>query len=42
MEKGYTALAQLLNCHSDEIAIVTSATAAWYQVGSTVTQMDLL
>ena len=32
MEKSYTALAQLLNCHPDEIAVVTSATAAWYQV----------
>ena len=32
MEKPYTALAQLLNCHPDEIAVVTSATAAWFQV----------
>lgn len=32
MEKPYTALAKLLNCHSDEIAIVTSSTAAWFQV----------
>lgn len=33
MEKPYTALAQLLNCHPDEIAIVTSSSTAWYQVG---------
>ncbi|KAL3143663.1 hypothetical protein ABBQ38_002458 [Trebouxia sp. C0009 RCD-2024] len=32
LEKPYTALAKLLNCHSDEIAIVTSSTAAWFQV----------
>lgn len=32
MEKPYTALAKLLNCHSDEIAIVTSSTSAWFQV----------
>ena len=32
MEKPYTALAKLLNCHADEIAIVTSSTTAWYQV----------
>ena len=32
MEKPYTALAKLLNCYSDEIAIVTSSTAAWFQV----------
>jgi len=33
MEKPYTALAHLLNCHPDEIAIVTSSTTAWYQAG---------
>lgn len=33
LEKPYTALAQLLNCEPDEIAIVTSATTAWQQVG---------
>ncbi|DBA75470.1 TPA: hypothetical protein ACH3X1_010723 [Trebouxia sp. C0004] len=32
MEKPYTALAQLLNCHPDEIAITTSSTASWFQV----------
>ena len=32
MEKPYTALAKLLNCHADEIAIVTSSTTAWCQV----------
>lgn len=32
MEKPYTALAQLLNCHPDEIAITTSSTTSWFQV----------
>ena len=32
MEKPYKALANLLNCLSDEIAIVTSSTTAWFQV----------
>ena len=32
MEKPYTALAKLLNCDTDEVAIVTSATTAWFQV----------
>lgn len=32
LERPYTALASLLNCSPDEIAIVTSATEAWQQV----------
>ena len=32
LERPYTALASLLNCHPDEIAVVTSATEAWQQV----------
>ena len=32
LHRPYTALASLLNCSSDEIAIVTSATEAWQQV----------
>lgn len=32
LHRPYTALAALLNCSADEIAIVTSATAAWQQV----------
>ena len=32
MQRPYTALAALLNCRTDEIAILTSATAAWQQV----------
>ena len=32
MEKPYTALAKLLNCDADEIAIVASSTSAWFQV----------
>jgi selenocysteine lyase/cysteine desulfurase len=32
LRRPYTALAQLLNCQADEIAILSSATAAWQQV----------
>ena len=32
MQRPYTALAALLNCSPDEIAISTSATVAWQQV----------
>ena len=32
LEKPYTALAQMLSCEPDEIAVVTSATTAWQQV----------
>ena len=32
MQRPYTALAALLNCRPEEIAIVTSATVAWQQV----------
>ncbi|KAH7617438.1 putative cysteine desulfurase [Nannochloris sp. 'desiccata'] len=32
LERPYTALASLLNCHPDEISVVTSATEAWQQV----------
>eukprot|EP00887_Chlorella_sp_A99_P004639 scaffold4.g4639.t1 len=32
LERPYTALASLLNCDANEIAIVSSATAAWQQV----------
>jgi len=32
LERPYTALASLINCSPDEIAIVTSATEAWQQV----------
>ena len=28
----YTALAELINCHKDEVAILDSATHAWNQV----------
>lgn len=34
MEKPYTSLAKLLNCHPDEIAITTSSTTSWFQVNS--------
>ena len=32
LQRPYTALAALLNCRPEEIAILTSATAAWQQV----------
>jgi hypothetical protein len=32
LKRPYTALAQLINCSPQEIAVVTSATAAWQQV----------
>lgn len=32
LERPYTALAALLNCRPEEIAVLTSATAAWQQV----------
>ncbi|KAK9823906.1 hypothetical protein WJX72_006290 [[Myrmecia] bisecta] len=32
LQRSYIAMAELLNCHADEIAIVQSATAAWSQV----------
>ncbi|KAL4418819.1 hypothetical protein ABPG77_008704 [Micractinium sp. CCAP 211/92] len=32
LRRPYTALAALLNCQEDEVAIVSSATAAWQQV----------
>ena len=32
LQRPYTALAALLNCQPQEIAILTSATAAWQQV----------
>lgn len=38
LARPYTALAKLLNCHRDEVAIVSSATSAWTQVKSLATR----
>ena len=32
LDRSYSALAKLINCDPDEIAIVTSCTTAWFQV----------
>lgn len=32
--RPYIALAKLIDCDPDEIAIVTSSTTAWFQVGA--------
>lgn len=32
LDRSYSAVAKLINCEPDEVAIVTSATTAWFQV----------